>query len=486
MTMISNEQRAITAIGLAAFVGLAGIGSINIAMPLIARDFNTSLGTISWIISSYMLVLAGFCVISGRIADRRGLKRTFLEGTLLFTVASLVCFVTPDLLVLVIARVLQAVGAAMFIAVGQALVAVVLPPGKRGAGLSWFNAAALVGTVVGIGMGGIVSDAIGWKYVFLFLALPAFASFLLARQSIPEIPARAADGRFDIPGSVLLFTALTALLAGLSMDYQPEVPDMTPAILYLVSLVLFAVFILHARRTPSPVLDLTLFRDRQFSFALISRTIMDTTFGGLTFMLPFVLTLGLGISVATTGLILMVAAGLSFMISPVAGRLADRYGSRPICIGCVIFTLGILFGFNMLSRQYIPLIVLLTVFFRMGVAAYASPSGKLVLDHCPSDRAGAASGLMQTTRYAAYTIGIAIFVLVFEAAVYSAGLPNDGTAVIPRLTIELLRPGYLAIFRTAVIITLPALFFSLLARDRERSRPEGEVRPDGDLCRPGF
>jgi len=131
--------------------------------------------------------------------------------------------------------------------------------------------------------------------------------------------------------------------------------------------------------------------------------------------------------------------------------------------------------------------VVLTVFFRMSVAAFASPSGKLVLDHCPADRAGAASGLMQTGRYAAYSVGIAIFIFAFEAAIYGAGLPNDGTPIIPRLTIELLRPGYLAIFRTAVIITLPALFFSILARDRERgTRPEDGVRPDGETCRPGL
>lgn len=478
--MISNEQRAIAAIALATFVGLAGLGSVNIAALLIAEDFSTTLGIVSWVISSYMLVLAGFCVITGRIADHRGLKRTFLEGTLLFTGSSLICFISPDVLVLIVARVLQAAGAAMFIATGQALVAVVLPLERRGAGLSWFNAAALVGTVVGIGMGGIVSDAIGWRYIFLLLALPAIAAFLLARQYVPEVPARPAKDPFDIAGSVLFFSAMTALLTGLSMDYQPAVTDLTPVILYLVSLILWAAFILHARRAQNPVLDLTLFRDRQFSYAILSRTIMDLTFGGLTFMLPFVLTVGLSISVATTGLIMMTAAGLSFLISPLAGRLADRYGSRPVCIGCVILTLAILAGFNLLSRQYIPLIVVLTVFFRMSVAAYASPSGKLVLDHCPSDRAGAASGLMQTSRYAAYSVGIAIFIFAFETAVYAAGMPNDGSPIIPRLTIELLRPGYLAIFQTSVLVTLPALFFSLLARDRVRSRPEGEVRADGE------
>ncbi|NMB78318.1 MAG: MFS transporter [Methanomicrobiales archaeon] len=473
--MIRHDQRAVGAIALATFVGLAGLGSVNIAALLIAEDFHTTLGIVSWVISSYMLVLAGFCIITGRIADHRGLKRTFLEGTLLFTVSSLVCFCTPDVLVLILARVFQAAGAAMFIATGQALIAVVLPLEKRGAGLSWFNAAALVGTVVGIGMGGIVSDAIGWRYIFLLLALPALAAFFLARKYVPEVPARPVKAPFDIAGSVLFFSAMTALLTGLSMDYQPAVTDLTPAILYLVSFILWAAFILHTRRTPDPVLDLALFRDRQFSFAIISRTIMDITFGGLTFMLPLVL---------TTGLIMMVAAGLSFLISPLAGRLADRYGSRPVCIGCVILTLGILAGFNMLSRQYIPLIALLTVFFRMSVAAYASPSGKLVLDHCPADRAGAASGLMQTSRYAAYSVGIAIFIFAFETAVYGAGMPNDGTPIIPRLTIELLRPGYLAIFQTSVLVTLPAIFFSYLAHDQKRGdRPKDDVKADGDAGR---
>ncbi|MDV2481906.1 MFS transporter [Methanoculleus sp. Wushi-C6] len=102
-------------------MGTAAMSSISIALPLIMQEFDSTLGVVSWVLNGYMLVLAGFCVIIGRLADTRGLKRTFLEGILLFSIASLLCFLAWDILALIVARVLQALGAAMFIASGPAL-----------------------------------------------------------------------------------------------------------------------------------------------------------------------------------------------------------------------------------------------------------------------------------------------------------------------------------------------------------------------------
>lgn len=485
MIMIQNNRSSLTAIVFAGFLGTAGIGGVNIAIPLIAGDLNASLSMVSWVISGYLLVLAGFCVITGRIADRRGLKRTFLDGTILYTAASVLCYLSPDILVLIAARILQAAGAAMFIATGPALVAAIMPRKNRGAGLSYFNAAALAGTVAGMGVGGIVSDTFGWRVVFPLLAVLGLAAFLLGREGIPTIPPQQQGAPFDIPGSVFFFSAMTTLLAGLSLDSLPIIPDTIPHLLYFVSLVLWALLILHSRHTPSPVLDFSLFRDRQFSLAVTARMVMDITLGGITFFLPFILTLGLDLSIAAAGLVLMIAGGLSILVAPVAGHLADRFGSRPACGAAGFFTLCILAGFLLLSRQSPLLIILLAILFRISVAAYSTPSAKLILDHTPPGRSGAASGIMQTGRYAAYTVGIAVFIIVFEAGVYGAGLPCDGTPILPRLTVELLRPGYVALFTAAFLVTLSALLLGLFARDRTEG--SGETgRAEEDAGRAGF
>ena len=484
--MIRKDRLAIAAIALGGLLGTAGLGSVNIAIPLIAADLNATLSTVSWVISGYLLIIAGFCIIIGRVADHHGLKRTFLEGILIFSAASLLCFAAGDIYVLIAGRFLQAAGAAMFIATGPALIAAGLPLSDRGAGLSWISAASMSGSVAGIGIGGVVSGIFGWRWLFILMLLLGLPAFLVGRKYIPDIPPQASKSSFDITGSVLLFSALTTLLAGVSLDYQPAVADLIPDSLYLVSLLLWAVFILHARRTPEPVLDITLFRNRQFSFAFISKAIMDLTLGGIMFLLPFILTLGLYLSTSTAGLILMAAAGVAILVSPVAGHLSDRFGSRPVCIAGVLLTLVTLAGLTIVNKELFLPGILLIVLFRISAAVYSSPSAKLILDQTPPGREGAASGIMQTSRNAAYTVGIALFVLIFERAVYSAGLLRDGTPILPRLTEELMRTGYHATFGAAILIALPALFFSFLARDRKIGRIEGAGREEEDAAMAGF
>jgi EmrB/QacA subfamily drug resistance transporter len=486
VTMNQKDQRSIAALAIAAFLGTAALGSVNIAIPVIAAEFNTTLSMVSWVITGYLLIIAGFCIIIGRIADRHGLKRTFLEGVLLFSAASLLCFAAGNVYLLIAGRFLQAAGAAMFIATGTALIAAGLPPAERGAGLAWISAASLFGSVAGVGIGGIISGVFGWRGLFLLMVLPGIAAFMVGRHYIPDIPARPPESPVDITGAALLFAALTTLLAGVSLDYQPSVPDMIPHFLYVLSLFLWAAFILHARRTPEPILDITLFSDREFSFAVIGKTIMDFTLGGTMFFLPFILTLSLHLSEAVAGLILMVAAGVAILISPVAGHLSDRFGSRPVCIAGVLLALAALAGFAMADMEVLLFGVLLIILFRISASVYSSPAAKLVLDHCPPDRVGAASGIIQTGRNAAYTLGIAVFALIFEGAVYGAGLAADGTPLLPRLTDGLMRTGYHAVFYAALIITLPALFFSILAHDRPEGRTEAAVPEEEDAGMAGF
>lgn len=484
--MNEKERLAITALALSGFLGTAALGSVNIAIPQIAADLHAPLSMVSWVISGYLLIIAGFCIIIGRIADRHGLKQTFLEGLLLFSAASLLCFAAGDVAMLIAARFLQAVGAAMFIATGLALVAAGLPPTERGSGLSWISAASMAGSVAGVGIGGIVCETVGWRGLFLLMVPLGIAAFLIGKRYIPGIPARPSASSFDIAGSVLFFCAMTTLLAGLSLDYQPAVSDLIPHSLYLVSLLLWAAFVLHALRTPDPVLDIALFRNRQFSCAMIASTIMNITLGGIIFLVPFILMQGLGLSVSTAGLILMAASGVAILVSPVAGHLADRFGSRPVCIAGSLLALVTLAGLSLVNGALLHAGVLLVILFRISFSVYSSPSAKLILDHSPPGREGAASGIMQTSRNAAYTVGIALYVLIFEGAVYGAGLANDGTPLLPRLTEELMRTGYHATFAAAILITLPALIFSLLARDHTDSRTRGATPEDDEAAMAGF
>jgi len=478
MTLTRKDHLSIISLALGAFLGTVAMYSVNIAIPLITEDFHATLGVVSWVLNGFILVVAAFCIIIGRLADIRGLKRTFLEGLLLFIGASLLCFFAPDILILIAARILQAFGASMFIAASPALVAATIPESDRGVGLSWVTGASTFGAAAGIGLGGIISGIFGWRFLFLFMILTGIAAYLLGRVCIPRVTPQPHTEPFDVRGSVLLFCAMTSLLAGFSLDFLPAVSETVSAVMYGASLVFWAAFIMNARRTKDPVLNIGLFRNRDFSFALLSLMVMYLVFGGVTFFLPFILMNGLHMSVVTAGLILTAAAVLSIIISPVSGFLSDRFGSRPVCIGSVFATLCILIGFTQVTREYAIIIIVLVIFSRVCLAIYSPPSAKLILDHTPKGLEGSASGIMQTGRNSSYTIGVAVFIMVFEAAVYGAGLANDGTAVIPRLTADLTRAGFLATFTAAALFTLPALLFSFLARDRKTKKQGPEQSPE--------
>jgi len=175
-------------------------------------------------------------------------------------------------------------------------------------------------------------------------------------------------------------------------------------------------------------------------------------------------------SIVTADLIQTAAAVLSIIICPGAMFFSDRFGSRPVCIASVLLIACILIGFTQVTREFAIVVIVLVIFSRVSLAIYSPPSAKRILDHTPAGQEGSASGIMQTGRNSSYTIGVAVFIMVFEAAVCSADLSCDGTAVIPRLTADLMRTGYLATF-------IAAAFFTLLSRDGRRfsgnSRQQG-------------
>lgn len=487
MALTENDRLSVSVIALSAFMGTAAMSSINIALPLIMQEFDSTLGVVSWVLNGYMLVLAGFCVIIGRLADTHGLKHTFLEGTLLFSIASLLCFLAWDIPILILARVLQALGAAMFIASGPALISATIVGSGRAIGQSWVSSASLFGAAAGIGAGGLISGLVGWRSLFVIMILLGAGVYLIGRICLADAAPRPGSAPFDYTGSALLFCTLTTLLAGLSLDYHPGVSDTIPRTLYGSAILFAAAFVLNVRRVEDPVVGLALFRNRHFSAGLASSFLMHIIFGGITFLLPFVLIMGLHQSVIAAAIILMAAAVAGMLVAPVAGYLADRYGPRPVCIAAVILTGCTLWGFVEVLHGSLLHGIGLIVLFRIALALYSAPSTTLILDNCPKDRVGSGSGILLAGRYAAYTIGIALFLLVFESVVYSAGLPDDGSVIIPRLTPALMKSGYDATFLFAAALTVPALVCSCVAHGRRNeAQDSGPVPADDRACDPGF
>ncbi|PKL60252.1 MAG: hypothetical protein CVV33_03630 [Methanomicrobiales archaeon HGW-Methanomicrobiales-4] len=464
MTPYQRDILVIFSVSLSTFLGMVAMSGINISLPVIVEEFNTAISHASWIINGYLLVMAGFIVIIGRLADRRGLKRTFLEGILIFTIGSLLCFISWDLNSLIGSRIVQAIGASMFIASGPALIATQVSVRNQGKGQSINTAFSPIGAAVGIGIAGLVTEYVGWRYIFLLSIPLGIVIYLIGRTILTEVRLNTKVSPFDIRGSIMLFLTLVMILAGCTLIYIPS-SGTTPIFLFVCSVVTGILFIYHQNKCTESVLNVSLFRNRYFSVAMISSFFIYSLYAGLNYFIPLILVFIYHMSSTDAGLYLMAVGLGSTLFALPAGKIADQYGPRVICIGACCIILPVLYLFTIIPHN-ITAFILLFFFFRSGFMLYASPSTKQILDQCPYDQKGSGSGIMQTTRYSAYTIGIAILCIVFETVVYNAGVVNDGTAIVNRLTPVIERIGYLSLFYSGIVIALLALIFCIFTRNQ--------------------
>ncbi len=480
MAFSHRDLLVILSVALSTFLGMVAMSGINIALPMIVKEFNTTLVQASWIMNAYLLVMAGLIVIMGRIADTRGLKRTFLEGVLIFNGASLLCFFSWDLNALIGSRIVQAIGASMFIASGPALIATQVSRENQGKGQSVITAISPIGAALGVGLGGVITGCVGWRAVFLLSIPLGILVYLIGVKILSEIIPNKNRTPFDIRGSVLLFLTLVTVLTGCTLIYIPSSGN-SCLIFFGLSLLCGISFFSHQKRTQGSVLNISLLKNRSFFTALASSVLLYSLYSGLNFFMPLILTYSFHLPSGETGFWLMLISLGSGLCSLPAGKIADQYGSRVICIGACCIIIPVFVSF-IIVPYITTLIIVLFFLFRAAFMLYASPSTKQILDQCPEDQIGSGSGIMQTSRYAAYAIGIAVLSIVFETAVYRAGLTNDGTAILPRLTPALERLGYVSIFITCLIIAIFALLFCVLTRDRDHQHipPKNETRVDNE------
>lgn len=464
MAFYIRDIFVIVSVSLSTFLGMVAMSGINISLPMIVAEFDTSLSHAAWVVNGYLLIMAGFIIIIGKMADRRGLKKTFLQGILIFSLGSLLCSFSWDLTVLIGSRVVQAIGASMFSASGPALIATQVSEMNQGKGQAINSAFAPIGAAVGIGIAGVVTGLIGWRMVFLLSIPIGIVIYLIGKMILSETTVNRFTASFDIRGSILIFSTFVMFLAGCTLVYIP-LSGGAPLLLFGCSLVTGVAFLYHQKRCEESVLNISLLKNRNFSFAIISSFFIYSLYAGLNYFAPLILVYYYHLSSADSGIWLMVVGLGSTLFAIQAGKLADRRGSRIICIGACGIIILALFALTSIPHN-IMIFILLFFIFRSGFMIFSSPSTKQILDHCPGDQKGSGSGIMQASRYFAYTIGISVLCIVFEIVVFQAGLVNDGTAIVNRLTPELAHLGIFSLFVCSLILAIFALLFSILTRDR--------------------
>lgn len=414
----SLKWYVMAAVGMGIFLATIDGSIVNIALPTLVRNLNTDFATVQWVVLAYLLTVTTLMLSVGRLADMIGKKSIYTVGFIVFTLGSVFCGLAPSIYWLIAFRVLQALGAAMIMALGMGIITEAFPPNERGKALGISGSIVSVGIVIGPTLGGFLIDALTWRWIF-FVNLPVgIVGTLMVIRFVPAI-IPVGKQRFDYWGALSLFLSLLSLLSALTLGQQLGFTDLWTLLLFVIGVFLLLVFIAIELRTKQPMIDLRLFKNRLFSISLITGFLTFVAIAGTIILIPFYLEEVLGYDTRQVGLLLAVVPISLGITSPLSGTLSDRYGTRPITvIGLVI----LLIGYYALSSldTHTSVISYLIRFLPIGIGMgiFQSPNNSAIMGTAPSERLGIVSGMLAITRSLGQAAGIAILGAIWAAGVF--------------------------------------------------------------------
>lgn len=377
----------------AVFISVLNSSMVNVAIPLIREDFGTSEAQVSWVITGYLLLYAVGIPLYGRASDIFSLRRAFVLGLAVFAAGSLICILAPSLPVLVLGRVVQAMGGAAIPALATASVAKVLPPGERGTALGLIVSSVGVGAAIGPVVGGALEQVAGWHslfYAVLFLMLILIPG---AAYVLPHTESAGEHG-FDVPGGLLLGLAAGLFLFGITQGQVAGFGSLSSWGSFLGSALAAAGFAWRITSSEHPFVSPALFRNRGYVAAVIVGFLSMLVNVSCLVSIPLLVSQVNGLSPGSTGLVLAPGAVALAIISPLAGRLSDRIGARtPVYAGLLVMLISVLL-LSAFAAGASPVVVALGMLgLGVGFAFTNSPNVNAAAAALPEESTGVGLGI---------------------------------------------------------------------------------------------
>ncbi len=409
--VFSGENRkwwTLAAVSFGLFMIMLDNTVVNVALPAIQRDLGVDLSELEWVVAGYALTFASFMLVGGKLADAYGRRLLFVTGMGLFALASLWCGLAGTGGELIAARIGQGVGAALMNPATLSIIAATFPPRQRGTAIGIWAGVSALALAIGPLAGGLLTEHLSWNWIF-FINVPVAALGIAAAFLLIDESRDTTHERLDLPGLALSAVGLFALTYGLIEGNQYGWGSGRIIVAFAVAAVTLTGFVLLERGQRAPLLDLSLFRNRTFVGANVAVLLIALAMFGVFFFMSLYMQNVLGYSAVQAGAAFLPMTVLIIVVAPIAGRLADKIGSRWLVTGGMLLmvvhlTLFSLQGADSGFWQLLPAFLVGGV----GMAAVMTPASAAAMKSVPVDKAGVGSAVLNAHRQVGGSLGVAI------------------------------------------------------------------------------
>jgi EmrB/QacA subfamily drug resistance transporter len=478
--MIASANRKWLALALLVavqFMVVLDIAIVNVALPSIQADLGFSQQNLQWVISAYALFFGGFLLLGGRLADLLGRRRLFVAGLILFTLSSLLAGLAWSEASLIAARALQGLGAAVITPAALSILTTTFAEGKeRNIALGAWGGVGAFGAVAGVLLGGVLTDALSWEWIF-FVNIPVGAAGLALTPLLLSESRDLTAKSFDVPGAALVTGGLVALVFAITQANDYGWGSVETIGVFALSAVLLGAFLVWEARVTDPLMPFSIFRLRTLTGANVAGLVLGTATFSMFLMLTLYMQQVLGYSAMKTGVAYLAVAATAIFWSFLAANLVTRIGVKPVLVaGMAFLTAGVAY-FTQVSvgGSYVADLLPGFLLISIGLGFSFVPISIAALAGVQPSEAGLASGLINTSQQIGGALGVAILSTIATSTTDDAVAAGDPVPVA-------LTDGFEAAFIAGTAIALVGVLVSVFIVRREDLTPvEEAVEPQPAL-----
>jgi EmrB/QacA subfamily drug resistance transporter len=458
---------ALASLSLSMLLSALGTSIANVALPTLAQVFAASFQEVQWVVLAYLLAITTLIVSVGRLGDLTGRRRLLLAGIFLFTVASVLSGLAPTLGLLIAARAVQGLGAAIMMALTMAFVAEAVPKEKTGSAMGLLGTMSAVGTALGPSLGGVLIAGLGWRAIFFVNVPLGILALLLASRYLPidRQGSKTDRARFDGVGTLLLALTLAAYALAMTMG-RGRFGPLNMALL-LAAVVGVGVFVLAETRAASPLIRLAMFRNPVLSAGFAMSALVTTVVMATLVVGPFYLSRALGLDAARVGLVMSSGPIVAALTGVPAGRFVDRLGAhRMSVVGLVGMAIGSSILTMLPTRFGVPGYIAPLAIITAGYALFQAANNTAVMTNIGPEQRGVTSGMLNLSRNLGLITGASVMGTVFAL--------GSATTNIMTARPEAVATGMRITFVVAAALIVIALAIAM--RSRARATPHSLPR----------